>query len=168
MPPSTQATTPVVTTPAAAAAAAPLHVEETTPHTGKLIPPKKILASASGHTLEKESTKASESITPKTLPTVVDESNLTKKIPIPVRKNSSSSAMSEVDLTSNGDKDKEIINLRSQNKDLNEKLETIRIKRSEDREKLREYEKNKIQSQQVLTFSIFFSPDFLINEINVN
>ena len=147
---NTQATTPV-----AAAAAAPPHVEETTPHTGKLIPPKKILASASGHTLEKESTKASESITSKTLPpVVVDESNLTKKIPMPVRKNSASLAMSE-STKSNGDKDKEIVNLRSQNKDLNEKLETLRIKRGEDREKLREYEKNKIQSQQV--FNIFFS-----------
>ena len=57
--------------------------------------------------------------------------------------------MSEVDLTNNGDKDKEIANLRSQNKDLNEKLETLKIKRGEDREKLREYEKNKIQIQQV-------------------
>ena len=68
--------------------------------------------------------------------------------------------MSEVDLTNNGDKDKEIANLRSQNKDLNEKLETLKIKRSEDREKLREYEKNKIQIQQVnRLFSFIISSD---------
>ena len=34
--------------------------------------------------------------------------------------------------------------------DIQEKLETLKIKRGEDREKLREYEKNKIQIQQVI------------------
>ena len=74
--------------------------------------------------------------------------------------------MSEVDLTNNGDKDKEMANLRSQNKDLNEKLETLKIKRSEDREKLREYEKNKIQIQQVnRLFSFIISSDGEISVI---
>jgi dynactin 1 len=39
--------------------------------------------------------------------------------------------------------------LKSTVKDLNEKLETLKLKRSEDREKLREFDKIKIQIQQV-------------------
>ena len=88
----------------------------------------------------------------KNAPASTDEAATTKKIPIAVRKNSVSSGANEVDLTSSGDKDKEITNLKIQNKDLNEKLETLKIKRGEDREKLREYEKNKIQIQQVTIF----------------
>jgi dynactin 1 len=35
-------------------------------------------------------------------------------------------------------------------KDLNEKLETLKLKRAEDRDKLREFDKVKIQMQQVV------------------
>lgn len=35
-------------------------------------------------------------------------------------------------------------------KDLNEKLETLKLKRAEDRDKLREFDKVKIQMQQVI------------------
>ncbi len=37
-------------------------------------------------------------------------------------------------------------------KDLEEKLETLKLKRAEDRDKLREYEKFKLQIQQVFYF----------------
>lgn len=41
-------------------------------------------------------------------------------------------------------------------KDLNEKLETLKLKRAEDRDKLREFDKVKIQMQQVIkNFFIF-------------
>lgn len=43
----------------------------------------------------------------------------------------------------------EIEGLKAEIKDLNEKLETLRIKRSEDKTKLKEFEKVKIQLQQV-------------------
>lgn len=43
-------------------------------------------------------------------------------------------------------------NLKFQIKDLNEKLETLKIKRQEDREKLKDYEKCKLQLDQLLEF----------------
>ncbi|XP_074641662.1 dynactin subunit 1-like isoform X2 [Tubulanus polymorphus] len=43
----------------------------------------------------------------------------------------------------------EIDNLRSEVKDLEEKLETIKVKRAEDKTKIKEYEKTKIQLQQL-------------------
>jgi dynactin 1 len=43
----------------------------------------------------------------------------------------------------------EIEGLKAEIKDLNEKLETLRIKRGEDKTKLKEFEKVKIQLQQV-------------------
>lgn len=46
-------------------------------------------------------------------------------------------------------KDQEIDNLKLEVKDSNEKIETLKIKRNEDRLKLKEYEKTKIQLQQV-------------------
>jgi dynactin 1 len=42
--------------------------------------------------------------------------------------------------------------LRSQIKDLNEKLETLKLKRAEDREKLREFDKLKLLNQQVIIY----------------
>lgn len=42
--------------------------------------------------------------------------------------------------------------MRAQIRDLNEKLETIKIKRQEDREKLKEYDKTKLQLEQLLEF----------------
>jgi dynactin 1 len=45
-------------------------------------------------------------------------------------------------------KEKDALNY--QNKDLSEKLETLKLKRAEDREKIREFEKSKIQLQQVI------------------
>jgi len=50
--------------------------------------------------------------------------------------------------TSGGD-EKQTAQLRNTIKDLNEKLETLKLKRAEDREKLREFEKLKLQNQQV-------------------
>ena len=48
----------------------------------------------------------------------------------------------------------EMEGLRAEVKDLNEKLETLKIKRSEDKVKLKEFEKAKIQLQQVtLTYN---------------
>ena len=44
---------------------------------------------------------------------------------------------------------KEAEKLKAQVKDLTEKLETLKLKRAEDRDKLREYEKSKLQIQQV-------------------
>ncbi|XP_076372177.1 dynactin subunit 1-like isoform X2 [Tachypleus tridentatus] len=49
-------------------------------------------------------------------------------------------------------KDQEISDLKSEVKDLQEKLETLKLKRSEDKIKLKEYEKTKIQLQQLLEF----------------
>ncbi|GBN86265.1 Dynactin subunit 1 [Araneus ventricosus] len=49
-------------------------------------------------------------------------------------------------------KDQEIDNLKSEIKDLTEKLETIKIKRQEDQTKLKEAEKAKIQVQQLLEY----------------
>uniref|UniRef100_A0A1W7RAM6 Dynactin subunit 1 n=1 Tax=Hadrurus spadix TaxID=141984 RepID=A0A1W7RAM6_9SCOR len=49
-------------------------------------------------------------------------------------------------------KDQEIENLKTEIKDLKEKLETIMLKRSEDKVKLKEFEKTKIQLQQLLEF----------------
>lgn len=49
-------------------------------------------------------------------------------------------------------KDQEIENLKNEIKDLNEKLETIKIKRSEDQSKIKEAEKTKIQIQQLLEY----------------
>lgn len=43
----------------------------------------------------------------------------------------------------------EIEGLKVEVKDLNEKLETLKIKRNEDKIKLKEFEKTKIQLQQV-------------------
>lgn len=49
-------------------------------------------------------------------------------------------------------KEQEIENLKSEIKDINEKLQTIMVKRSEDKVKLKEFEKTKIQLQQLLEF----------------
>ncbi|XP_013781002.1 dynactin subunit 1-like isoform X2 [Limulus polyphemus] len=49
-------------------------------------------------------------------------------------------------------KDQEIGDLKSEVKDLQEKLETLKLKRSEDKIKLKEHEKTKIQLQQLLEF----------------
>ncbi len=45
--------------------------------------------------------------------------------------------------------DKETIKFKNTIKDLTEKVETLKMKRAEDREKLRELEKSKMQIQQV-------------------
>ena len=47
----------------------------------------------------------------------------------------------------------EIEGLKAEIKDLNEKLETLKIKRAEDKAKLKEFEKTKIQLQQVFLCS---------------
>lgn len=52
--------------------------------------------------------------------------------------------------TNAGDNDVE--SLKSQVKDLSEKLETLKLKRAEDREKIREIDKLKIQNQQVISY----------------
>ncbi|OQR79113.1 dynactin subunit 1-like, partial [Tropilaelaps mercedesae] len=49
-------------------------------------------------------------------------------------------------------KDREIDELKAEVKDLQEKLETIIAKRGEDREKIREFEKTKIQLEQLLEY----------------
>ncbi|XP_065560764.1 dynactin subunit 1-like isoform X4 [Artemia franciscana] len=46
----------------------------------------------------------------------------------------------------------ELDNYRTEIKDLNEKLETLKVKRSQDKEKLKEFEKMKIQLDQLLEF----------------
>ena len=58
------------------------------------------------------------------------------------------SASMEGSLT-NIQQQQEIEGLKAEIKDLNEKLETLRIKRGEDKTKLKEFEKVKIQLQQV-------------------
>lgn len=47
----------------------------------------------------------------------------------------------------------EIEGLKAEVRDLNEKLETLKIKRAEDKVKLKEFEKVKIQLQQVRRFT---------------
>lgn len=42
--------------------------------------------------------------------------------------------------------------MRAQIRDLNEKLDTLKLKRQEDREKLKEYDKTKIQLEQLIEF----------------
>ena len=49
----------------------------------------------------------------------------------------------------NGNGEKDVGKLKAQVKDLTEKLETLKLKRAEDRDKIREYDKQKIQIQQV-------------------
>lgn len=64
-------------------------------------------------------------------------------------------------LTADGPEDKlsslqqlqEMEGLRAEIRDLNEKLETLKIKRAEDKVKLKEFEKAKIQLQQVVLTS---------------
>ncbi len=56
---------------------------------------------------------------------IADEAHAPKKISVFSSKNSIGPTMSEVDVNNNGDKDKEITNLRSQNKDLNEKFQQV-------------------------------------------
>ena len=51
----------------------------------------------------------------------------------------------------------EIEGLKAEIKDLNEKLETLKIKRAEDKAKLKEFEKTKIQLQQVYHCNIIIS-----------
>ncbi|MPC94619.1 Dynactin subunit 1 [Portunus trituberculatus] len=46
----------------------------------------------------------------------------------------------------------EMENLRGEIQDLNEKLETLRVKRAQDKEKLKEGEKMKLQVEQLLEF----------------
>ncbi|KAG1678660.1 Dynactin subunit 1 [Nymphon striatum] len=54
-------------------------------------------------------------------------------------------------------KDQENENLSIEVKDLSEKLETLRLKRSDDKIKLKEFEKTKIQLQQLLEFKVKIS-----------
>lgn len=53
------------------------------------------------------------------------------------------------DKLANLEQQQEMEGLRAEIKDLGEKLETLRIKRGEDKVKLKEFEKVKIQMQQV-------------------
>ncbi|XP_044734295.1 dynactin subunit 1 isoform X2 [Chrysoperla carnea] len=46
----------------------------------------------------------------------------------------------------------EVDNLRSQVRDLTEKLETLKIKRAEDKEKLKDYDKTRLQLEQLIEF----------------
>ena len=61
--------------------------------------------------------------------------------------------------TTGGSDDKQTAQLRNTIKDLNEKLETLKLKRAEDREKLREFDKLKLQNQQVC-LCVFFCGHF--------
>ncbi len=76
-----------------------------------------------------------------------------------VRKNSIGSSQQQPQ----DNDDKEKVQLRSQIKDLNEKLETLKLKRAEDREKLREFDKLKLLNQQVIIYISLthFISDFL-------
>ena len=66
----------------------------------------------------------------------------------------SSSQTSIDERLTNVQQQQEIEGLRVEVKDLNEKLDTLKIKRNEDKAKLKEFEKTKIQLQQV--FVVFF------------
>ena len=55
------------------------------------------------------------------------------------------------------EKQSEISNLHLEVKDLEEKLETLKVKRAEDKVKLKQYEKAKIQMQAVSFIFIFFN-----------
>lgn len=57
-----------------------------------------------------------------------------------------------VPLLSQNQNTKEVECLKAEVKDLQEKLETLKIKRAEDKVKLKEYEKTKIQLQQLQEF----------------
>lgn len=59
-------------------------------------------------------------------------------------------SMSVEDSLTNIQQQQEIEGLKAEIKDLNEKLETIKIKRQDDKSKLKEFEKVKIQLQQVI------------------
>lgn len=54
-----------------------------------------------------------------------------------------------IDKMTNLQQQQEMEGLKAEIKDLNEKLDTLKIKRSEDKAKLKEFEKSKIQLQQV-------------------
>ena len=56
--------------------------------------------------------------------------------------------------TSDNNNSDETASFKNQIKDLTEKLETLKLKRSEDREKLREFDKLKLQIQQVILIFI--------------
>jgi len=84
-------------------------------------------------------------------------------IPAPLQPSSLadiSSLSSQIDAgMSSLQQQQEIDGLRAEVKDLNEKLETLMVKRADDRAKLKEFEKTKIQLQQVsrIVKSIDFS-----------
>lgn len=80
--------------------------------------------------------------------------------------NMSSSQSSIDDRLTNVQQQQEIEGLRIEVKDLNEKLETLKIKREDDKKKLKEYEKYKIQLQQVgmLFFFFFLSTPYSIKK----
>jgi hypothetical protein len=78
-------------------------------------------------------------------------------LPQLVRKNSIGSSQQQPQ----DNDDKEKVQLRSQIKDLNEKLETLKLKRAEDREKLREFDKLKLLNQQVIIISSLDSVQLL-------
>jgi len=81
-----------------------------------------------------------------TLTPTASTSNEGAGLPQLVRKNSIGSSQQQPQ----DNDDKEKVQLRSQIKDLNEKLETLKLKRAEDREKLREFDKLKLLNQQVI------------------
>ena len=63
---------------------------------------------------------------------------------------SSQSSMASIDeRLTNVQQQQEIDGLKEEVKDLNEKLDTLKIKRAEDKAKLKEFDKAKIQMQQV-------------------
>lgn len=63
-----------------------------------------------------------------------------------------------------GELAKENENLKLKVKDLEEKLETLKVKRAEDRDKVREFDKSKIQLQQLQEFKIIAQKE--ISELN--
>jgi hypothetical protein len=77
----------------------------------------------------------------------------------PVVAQAQPAAQSGLDNDAKADYERKIGQMESTIKDLNEKLDTLKLKRAEDREKLREFDKVKIQMQQVIncfTLILFF------------
>ncbi|XP_067656587.1 dynactin subunit 1-like isoform X2 [Haliotis asinina] len=94
-------------------------------------------------------------------PAPVEKTAVVEKTPVveaprksPSKPDVSAMTTSIDDKISNLQQQQEIEGLQAEVKDLNEKLETLRIKRTEDKGKLKEYEKAKIQLQQLQEYKI--------------
>lgn len=100
---------------------------------------------------EKTKTEPSEKLSKLAVSTGIKK----PEIKVEVKTENKPDLMKEVVLEEKSDcTNEELINLKKEIKDLNEKLETLKIKRSEDRERIRESDKLKIQYQQLQEYKV--------------